>query len=111
VVTDKIGSPTFTEDLARGIIELVSLERYGLYHMANQGSCSRYEIAKRMVEIMNRADVVIKPITSDKFPLPAPRGDSEAIENFKLNLLGLCQMRSCQEALKEYVEVLMQQEK
>lgn len=106
VVIDKRGSPTFTVDLARGIIELVSYGRYGLYHMANEGSCSRYEIAKKIAEFMHKDEVTIKPVTSDLFPLPAPRSDSEALENFKLNLLGICKMRKWNDALKEYVEVL-----
>lgn len=110
VVTDKKGSPTFTRDFAKGIIELVSLERYGLYHMVNQGSCSRYEIAQKIVELTQKKGVTIKPITSDSFPLPAPRPDSEALENFKLNLLGICEMRSWQKALEDYIKILTKYE-
>ena len=105
-VTDKKGSPTFTKDLAAGLVRLLEFERYGLYHMANRGSCSRYDIAKQIVKLMARDDVTVKAVTSEAFPLPAPRPDSEAIENFKLNLLGMNKMQPWEEALAEYISIV-----
>ena len=105
-VADKVGSPTFTKDIAKGLISLVETERYGLYHMANKGSCSRYDIAKLIVKFMGRDDVVVKPATSEMFPLPAPRPDLEAIDNFKLNLLKINKMPAWEEALEEYVSMV-----
>jgi len=104
VVNDKIGSPTFTEDMAKCMLNLIKTERYGLYHMANKGVCSRYEIACEIVKIIAKKDVKVKPINSAAFPLPAPRSRSEAMLNLKLNLLGMNTMRSWQEALKEYLK-------
>lgn len=103
VVTDKFGSPTFTRDFSRGIISVVSAEKYGLYHMANKGGCSRFDIAQKIIEYLGKKDVVIKPITSEAFPLPAPRGRSEVLSNYRLTLIGLNHMRPWQEALKEYI--------
>ena len=105
-VTDKIGSPTFTKDLSKGLLSLIETERYGLYHMANKGSCSRYDIARMIVKFMRRDDVVVKPVTSEIFPLRAPRPDSEAIKNFKLDLLGMNNMRSWEKALEEYISAI-----
>ena len=82
-VTDKIGSPTF-----------------------NKGSCSRYDIAKMIVKFMGRDDITVKPVTSEAFPLRAPRPDSEAIDNFKLNLLGMNNMPSWERALEEYTSII-----
>ena len=50
VVTDEVGSPTATVDLARGILQLWSLGATGLFHLAGAGSCSRYEMAQEVVE-------------------------------------------------------------
>ena len=105
-VTDKIGSPTFTKDFSKGLLSLIETERYGLYHMANKGSCSRYDIAKMIVKFMGRDDVIVKPVTSEMFPLRAPRPDSEAIKNFKLDLLGMNNMPSWEKALEEYISVI-----
>ncbi|NQT46240.1 MAG: dTDP-4-dehydrorhamnose reductase [Candidatus Omnitrophica bacterium] len=102
-VADKVGSLTFTKDIAKGLLSLVETERYGLYHMANKGSCSRYDIAKLIVKFMGRDDIAVTPATSEMFPLPALRPDLEAIDNFKLTLMGMNNMPTWEEALEEYV--------
>jgi dTDP-4-dehydrorhamnose reductase len=103
VVNDKFGSPTFTKDFSKCLVTLLQTGRYGTYHMTNQGTCSRYEVACKIKEYLGRDDVSIKPVTSASFPLPAPRVRSEAMDNFKLHLLGLDTMRHWEEALFEYV--------
>lgn len=103
-VNDKWGSPTYAKDMLNGIRELIKTGYYGLYHMANKGICSRYEIACEIQRILQRPDLSILPVSSEHFPLPAPRGRSEALRNCKLELLGLNRMRPWQEALREYVE-------
>src|SRR3989338_367877 len=104
VVTDKFGSPTFTKDFAQGILGIVSHASYGIYHCVNKGICSRFDIARKILEYLNRNDVTLKPVTSEAFPLPAPRGKSEALVNYKLSNLGMDDIRTWQEALKEYIE-------
>ena len=104
VVTDKFGSPTFTKDFANGIISIISTGRYGVYHCVNEGICTRLDIAKKIAEYLNNANIVIKAVTSDYFSLPAPRGKSEALINHKLFSINMDNMRSWQEALKEYLE-------
>ena len=103
VVNDKFGSITYAKDLLRGIKELIRTGKFGVYHMTNEGMYSRCDIAREMVNILGKSDVEIAPVGSDKFPLPAPRGRSEALENHNLRLLGLNRMRSWKEALKEYM--------
>lgn len=103
VVNDKFGNPTFTEDLSRCLVKLIETKRHGTYHMSNQGVCSRYEIACKIKEYLGKDKIRIKPVTSESFPLLAPRPRSEGMENFKLNLLGLNTMRPWQEALYDYV--------
>ncbi len=104
VVTDKTGSPTFTSDFSRGIVDIVGSGKYGLYHCVNKGICTRYDIAVKIAEFLGKKDVVIKPVTSDAFPLPAPRGKSEAMINHNLAKLGLDRTRPWQDALKEYLK-------
>ncbi len=103
VVNDKFGSLTYTEDLSRCLVKLVETKRHGTYHMSNQGACSRYEIACKIKEYLRKDKIRIKPVTSEAFPQKAPRGRSEAMENFKLNLLGMNTMPPWQEALYDYV--------
>jgi len=104
VVSDKIGSPTFTKDFAKNIVPLIKSERYGLYHMTNQGSGSRYDIALKIVELMGFKDKVkVHAINSAQFPLPAPRARSEMMRNYHLDLVGLNQMPHWEKSLEEYI--------
>ena len=103
IVNDKVGSPTYGKDLLRGIHSLLQTGYYGLYHMVNKGTCSRYEIALEIRNILEQNDVELLPVSSAYFPLPAPRAHSEAMRNLKLELLGLDGMRPWQDALREYV--------
>jgi len=105
-VTDKTGSPTFTEDFSRGIIDIVERGEYGIYHCVNKGICTRYDMAVKIAEYMGKKDVMIKPVTSEAFPLPAPRGRSEAMINDKLSRMGLDKARPWQDALKDYLKAL-----
>lgn len=74
VVNDKYGTPTFTVDFARNLLPLIKTNRYGLYHMANKGWATRYDITNKIVEFMNlKGKVKVNPISSAEFPLPAPR--------------------------------------
>ena len=105
VVADKFGSPTFTKDFASNLLDVINAGRYGVYHMANQGTCSRYDMALRIVEYMelkNKVNVV--PINSAQFPLPAPRAASEMLRNYKLDLLGLNNMPNWEVSLEQYIK-------
>ncbi len=104
VVNDKFGSPTFTRDFARNLVPLVESNRFGLYHMTNQGSGSRFDIASKIVEFMGlKGQVKINPISSAEFPLSAPRARSEMMRNYKLDLIDLNRMPHWEESLKEYI--------
>ncbi|MFA4905547.1 MAG: dTDP-4-dehydrorhamnose reductase [Candidatus Margulisiibacteriota bacterium] len=103
VVDDKYGSPTFARDLLAGIRYLIKKGNYGLYHLVNTGICSRYEIALEIVKLLN-VKVKVNPISSDHFPLPAPRAASEAMRNYKLDLLGINPMNDWKAALANYVK-------
>lgn len=104
VVSDKFGTPTFTKDFAANLMKLVQTGRYGIYHMANQGTCSRYDMALKIVEFMGlKGKVSIDAISSDAFPLPAPRADSEMMRNTGLERLGINNMPHWETSLKEYI--------
>jgi dTDP-4-dehydrorhamnose reductase len=102
-VDDKIGSPTYAKDFLEGIKALIATNHYGLYHLVNRGSASRYQIALLVRAALGATDVSIVPVSSASFPLPAPRGHSESLRNLKLELLGLDRMRKWEDALTDYV--------
>jgi dTDP-4-dehydrorhamnose reductase len=102
-VDDKIGSPAYTVDFSRCLVDLIETGYYGLYHCTNKGYASRFEVAQKIVEFLGRSDVIIKPVSSAYFPLPAPRARSEMSRNYKLDLLGMNTMRPWEEALRDYI--------
>lgn len=104
VVNDKYGTPTFAKDLLMQIKKIIKTDNYGLYHLANNGgSSTRYEIALEIAKILGKKTKII-PVSSDRFPLPAPRAESEAIRNYKLDLMGLNFMPDWRESLKQYIK-------
>ena len=57
VVDDQIGSPTYTYDLARLLVDMIQTDKYGRYHATNEGLCSWYEFA---CEIFRAAGIKAK---------------------------------------------------
>lgn len=80
VVNDQVGSPTFTQDLAEALLNLISVGARGYYHFTNQGGISWYDFACGAIEeayalgMIDKAHKVdVKPVSTKEFPRPAPR--------------------------------------
>lgn len=99
---DKFGSPTYSMDVAKKIMEIVESGIYGTYHVANKGKCSRYDYVSKIVQLFE-VDVKVKPVDSSYFPRSAPVPDSEAIENYNLKLMGKDDLRTWDKALEDYI--------
>lgn len=67
VVTDEVANPTFVEDLADALVRLIHTGRYGLYHLTNSGYCSRYDYARRILDLSGRSHIPVEPITLAEF--------------------------------------------
>jgi dTDP-4-dehydrorhamnose reductase len=105
-VTDKFGSPTFTKDFTAKLMNVINTKRYGLYHLVNSGTCSRFDMAVKIVEFMGLKEKVrVNPIDSAHFPLPAPRPRSEMLYSSKLEALGLNDMPHWEKSLREYIKL------
>jgi dTDP-4-dehydrorhamnose reductase len=101
-VDDKFGCPTYAVDLLGAIKVIMRSGLYGVYHIVNSGSCSRYEVAVEISRLLGRRSTVV-PVSSAHFPLSAPRPRSEASRAYKFELLGLGRMRTWREALADYL--------
>jgi dTDP-4-dehydrorhamnose reductase len=88
VVTDEIGSPTYTIDLATGIVGLVEAGATGLFHLVGAGSCSRFELAEEIVRLAG-LDTPIERVTSDAFPTQAARPMNSVLDCSKAARLGV----------------------
>jgi dTDP-4-dehydrorhamnose reductase len=72
VIDDQLGCPTFTQDLAKGIGELIQKQAKGIVHLTNSGYTSWYEFANYFMNIIDSSLTII-PIPTDEYPLPAHR--------------------------------------
>lgn len=105
VVADQTGSPTYTYDLARLLVDMIETEKYGRYHATNEGECTWYEFA---CEIFRQAgmDVKVEPVGSDQYPAKAKRPANSRMNKDKLEENGFLPLPFWQDALKRYLEVV-----
>lgn len=107
VVTDKLGTPTYTHDFARNVKLLLQQELWGLYNMVCSGVTGRFEVATELVKLLSLdSQVKITPVSSDywKEIYFADRPPSERLIDRKLDLRGLNIMRDWRVCLAEYLD-------
>jgi len=89
VVTDEVGSPTYTPDMAEGLLGLVEAGAAGLFHLAGSGSCSRFELAVEVLSLAGLSSVRLEPVTSDAFPTVAARPQNSVLDCSKAAAMGV----------------------
>ncbi|MEJ2210286.1 MAG: dTDP-4-dehydrorhamnose reductase [Anaerolineae bacterium] len=103
VVTDEVSTPTYAPDLAEAIARLVRTDHYGIYHLVNDGNCSRYDWAVEILALSGRGDVPVERITTAQWPRAAEPPLYAPLVNFAAAALGIT-LRPWQEALRAYFE-------
>lgn len=105
VVNDQIGSPTYTYDLAKLLVDMVETDKYGRYHATNEGLCTWYEFA---TEIFRQAgkEITVHPVTSDQFPSKARRPHNSRMSKDKLEANGFDRLPTWQDALNRYLKAI-----
>jgi dTDP-4-dehydrorhamnose reductase len=105
-VDDKFGSPTYIADLSLHLAKLIDFEQYGLYHIANSGRASRYDVAKAIVNTLGYNNIEVNPVHSSYFQksFPAPRPKCEVLGSEKLEATGLGALRNWRKGLDNYLK-------
>jgi len=105
-VGDKYGTPTYTYDFGRCLLNLIDTQLYGLYHMACEGQGNRYDIAAHILRVLGRDDIELVEVDSEFFrhEFPSKRPRSEIMRNMALDLQGMNLMRPWPVALDEYLD-------
>ncbi len=105
VVRDQIGTPTYTYDLARLLVDMVETEKYGYYHATNEGGyISWYDFA---CEIFKQAqyDTRVVPVTTAEYGLSkAERPFNSRLDKSKLTENGFKLLPSWEDALRRYLQ-------
>jgi dTDP-4-dehydrorhamnose reductase len=104
VVTDKEGSPTYAPDLADAIASLLAKDARGLFHVSNQGGCTRYEYAEEILKLLKITRCKIVPTTSENFKTLAPRPAYSVMDSSRCCTLLGKSMRPWPEALADFIE-------
>ena len=107
VVNDQFGSPTYTYDLAKLLVDMVLTDKYGFYHATNEGICTWYEFA---CEIFRQAglDVKVDPVSADQYPAKAKRPSNSRMSKEKLTENGFEKLPTWQDALQRYLPLIEQ---
>ena len=100
VVDDQVGCPTWTVELANGILKLLQ-RPYGTYHVCGSGQTSWYGFAKEIFKQSN-ISVNLLPCTTEEFPRPAKRPKYSVMDND-----GLC--RKWEVALHDYLQLRIEE--
>ncbi len=110
VVSDQIGTPTYTYDLARLLVDMAETDKYGCYHATNEGGyISWYDFT---CEIMKQAsaynpvygNVTVSPVDSSAYPAKAKRPANSRMDKSKLTANGFIPLPTWQDALSRYLK-------
>jgi len=105
VVNDQIGSPTFTEDLAVLLVDMIQTEKYGIYHATNEGDCTWYEFACEIFRMAGKT-MTVTPVTTAEYGAKAPRPQNSRMSKDKLVENGFKRLPHWQSALERYLTQL-----
>jgi dTDP-4-dehydrorhamnose reductase len=107
VVTDETGSPTYTLDLATGLIQLAEAGGAGLYHLAGAGACTRYVLALALIELAG-LDTLVEPVLASEYPTRAARPANSVLDCSKAAGIGVI-IPGWQRGLARYVEAALRE--
>lgn len=110
VVSDQIGTPTYTPDLARLLVDMAETDRYGYYHATNEGGyISWYDFTKEIYRQAGLSTAVI-PVTTEEYGLSkAARPFNSRLDKSKLREQGFTPLPDWKDALARYLKVLQEE--
>ena len=112
VVSDQIGSPTFAGDLATAIFKIIKkIDKDsnafvpGIYHFANEGVCSWYDLAWEIMKL-KKFSCKVKPIETKEYPTPAKRPQYSVLNKRKICMTYKLEIPHWKESLKKCIRSL-----
>lgn len=103
VVSDQIGSPTYTVDIAKVMVDMIFTDEYGIYNVTNEGFCSWYEFACEIFQRMGQ-EVSVTPISSKTFAAKAKRPNNSRMDKSKLEEHGFSKLPHWKNALSRFLD-------
>jgi dTDP-4-dehydrorhamnose reductase len=103
VVDDEIANPTYNDDVAEAVTRLIDTGRYGIYHLVNEGSASRFAFARYFLDRTGFQATPIEPIKTTDWPRPSMPPAYGALENMAARHIGIS-LRSWQDAVDAFLK-------
>ena len=103
VVTNEIANPTYTRDLAAAIVKLIESERFGKYHLVNEGAVSRWQFARFALDQAGFAETAIARISRCEWPRPSLTPEHSALANVAGASIGI-RLRPWQDAARAFLD-------
>lgn len=105
VVADQYGSPSYTADIAPLLCDMIMTEKYGTYHVTNEGICSWAEFTEEIFRLAGY-DTKVNHITTEEYPTKAVRPKNSRLSKEKLVENGFYKLPDWKDALARYLEEL-----
>jgi len=102
VVNDQWVTPTSTAELAERLAALIRTNRFGLYHLTNEGACTWFEFAREIFSLLG-LESRLEPVDSRSVDAKAQRPSYSVLENKRAKEIGLPDFSPWQEALRDYL--------
>ncbi len=103
IVSDQIGSPTYTKDLAKLVCDMIDTEKYGIYHATNEGFCSWAEFAEKIFKMTGKKTVVNHVLSAD-YSQKATRPLNSRLSKSSLDKAGFLRLSKWESALERYLK-------
>lgn len=103
IVDDQIGSPTYTYDLSKLLVDIIGSEKYGTYHATNEDKCSWFEFAKEIFNLTH-SNIQLNPISTTEYPTRTPRPMNSLMSKQSLVNNGFSLLPPWKDALKRYLK-------
>lgn len=109
IVSDQIGTPTYTYDLAKLVVDMCEKEAYGKYHVTNEGGYISWADFANEIFRQSGMQVNVIPVTTAEYGAKAIRPFNSRLEKSKLTEKGFDRLPTWQDALARYLEALKEQ--
>lgn len=110
VVSDQIGSVTYTYDLSKLLCDMIETDKYGVYHATNEGFISWAEFAKEIFRI-SRKNVIVNPISTEEYlkinPQQARRPLNSRLSKKSLDEAGFHRLPDWKDALNRFIKEMI----
>lgn len=105
VVSDQYGSPTYTVDLAKLLLDMIHTNKYGVYHASNEDFCIWADFSREIFEQSGK-QVQVEGITTEQYPTPAVRPSNFRMSKQKIEDNGFGRLPLRQDALSRFLTEL-----